>query len=108
MSKRYSTQQAHVAIDRRETFTTHGALSGEPVSAAWGGNAGRLYGVDLEQWRADGRDVDYAVYSYATPIAWHTPAGWYRAVGRWSVTTSKHQGQCPRTTRTDLVTGVSA
>ena len=34
----------------------------------------------------------YAVYSYDTPIAWHTSAqGWYVVAQKFSVTTSKHQ-----------------
>ena len=36
--------------------------------------------------------IDYVVYSYATPIAWHTEAGvWYIPAIKYSVTTSKHQ-----------------
>jgi len=35
----------------------------------------------------------YVVYSYRTPIAWHTVgAGWTQPTERYSVTTSNHQG----------------
>jgi len=34
----------------------------------------------------------YVVYSYDTPIAWHTDGqGWYVVSQKFSVTTSKHQ-----------------
>jgi hypothetical protein len=35
--------------------------------------------------------MDYVVYSYHTPIAWHTPEGWYIVAQKFSQTTSKHQ-----------------
>ena len=41
--------------------------------------------------------VDYLVYSYGTPIAWHTDArGWYVVEQKFSVTTSKHQNYTRR------------
>ena len=42
-------------------------------------------------WNAD--TLDYVVYSYATPIAWHdTVSGWHVPSDRYSVSTSRHQG----------------
>ena len=39
----------------------------------------------------------YVVYSYGTPIAWHTEAdGWYVVAQKFSVTTSKHQNYVRR------------
>ena len=38
----------------------------------------------------DGK-INYIVYSYETPIAWHTSEGWYTVEQKFSVTTSKHQ-----------------
>jgi hypothetical protein len=36
--------------------------------------------------------VAFVVFSYGTPIAWHTDArGWYVVSQKFSVTTSKHQ-----------------
>ena len=35
--------------------------------------------------------IIYTVYSYGTPIAWLTNAGWYRVSERFTRTTSCHQ-----------------
>jgi hypothetical protein len=36
--------------------------------------------------------IAFVVFSYGTPIAWHTDAeGWYVVSQKFSVTTSKHQ-----------------
>jgi hypothetical protein len=90
-----------------EPFTTHGALYGRPGNA-YGIAVGRLD----SKYHESVKHADYVVYSYATPIAWHLPAGspteaypdgvWYamNPHGEWitpedkySVTTSKHQGR---------------
>ena len=39
---------------------------------------------------------DFIVYSYATPIAWHSDKGWYIPEVKYSVTTSKHQNYVRR------------
>lgn len=90
-------------IRKREAFKTHGALSAE-----WRGR-NHIYGTGIlpEQYRqqyvndcqhlAEGDEI-YVVLSYATPIAWWTlHSGWVRPETKYSVTTSKHQGKCPRT-----------
>lgn len=65
----------------------------------------------------DANTIDYVVYSYSTPIAWHTPQGWTVPNETYSVTTSgKHMGPLwsgiPRgervRTRIDAVTVASA
>jgi len=39
----------------------------------------------------------YVIYSYGTPIAWHTEGnGWYVVAQKFSVTTSKHQNYVRR------------
>jgi hypothetical protein len=39
----------------------------------------------------------YVIYSYGTPIAWHTEGnGWYVVEQKFSVTTSKHQNYVRR------------
>lgn len=73
-------------------FKTHGALCSESVSGLGPFDSGRLRGKDEDAFRADMANIDYVVYSYATPIAWHTPKGWYKVEQKFSVTTSKHQG----------------
>jgi len=36
--------------------------------------------------------IAFVIFSYGTPIAWHTDArGWYVVEQKFSVTTSKHQ-----------------
>ena len=72
---------------------TASALSGNSVKE-YTPNAGRL---DREEYakliEATSRpEWVYVVYSYGTPIAWHTDArGWYVVAQKFSVTTSKHQ-----------------
>ena len=39
---------------------------------------------------------DYIVYSYGTPIAWHSDKGWFIPNIKYSVTTSKHQNYVRR------------
>ena len=39
---------------------------------------------------------DYIVYSYGTPIAWHSGKGWFIPNIKYSVTTSKHQNYVRR------------
>lgn len=85
------------AIRDREDFRTSGALMGE--STVLGRfDAGRLSGADLERFYLDCGNIRYAVMSYATPIAWWVPAsetekgGWYKVGQKFSVTTTKHQG----------------
>lgn len=78
------------AIRDREDFTTNGALYG--TSENWHGS-GYLSGEDQNVWQEEAGQIKYAVYSYATPIAWWTEQnGWHRVVQKFSRTTSKHQG----------------
>ena len=53
---------------------------------------GALDKENCERYLADTKaGIDYLVYSYSTPIAWHTAEGWYVVEQKFSVTTSKHQ-----------------
>ena len=45
----------------------------------------------LAYYDATHAGILYTVYSYGTPIAWLTNAGWYRVSERFSRTTSCHQ-----------------
>lgn len=59
--------------------------------------AGRLAGKELATYEADRVGIDFIVYSYGTPIAWHTlNFGWYVVEQKFSVTTSKHQNYVRR------------
>lgn len=77
------------AIANREPFKTSGALFADTYSH---GTAGYLSREELDAYHADLIDIDYIVYSYSTPIAWHTPSGWHVVKQKFSPTTSKHQG----------------
>ena len=77
-----------------QPFRTHGALRAETPDAAW--MFARGYGRLPSDWARTltaRRDVvDYVVYSYATPIAWHDKeAGWIIPDEHYSVTTTRHQ-----------------
>jgi hypothetical protein len=92
--KREHVENTRAAIRNLEEFKTRGGLLG--TGANWHGS-GKLSGPDLKQWERDVNDIDYVVYSYSTPIAWHVaelPPGtgrWYGVSQRFSQTTSTHQ-----------------
>lgn len=61
------------------------------------GEGCRSYGELPYTYIADVQKADYVVYSYATPIGWHTPEK-HNPAGRWTVpslkysqSTSRHQ-----------------
>lgn len=83
-------------IRNREPFTTHGALHGEdfPPSAYELINLSML---PRDLWESV-EAADYVVYSYSTPIAWHTlhedgahNGCWTIPDVKYSVTTTAHQ-----------------
>jgi hypothetical protein len=75
-------------ISRCKAFRTHGALSGtdKPVYSS-----GMLEGDARDRFMRDRLRIDYTVLSYGTPIAWHTPEGWFVVEDKFSKTTSRHQ-----------------
>lgn len=87
--RRTTTGRAYAAIADLEPFTTSGALSGRTPHAetftAW--EAGRLPREHVDSFRSS----TYAVFSYATPIAWVAGGEWVIPDVRYSVTTSRHQ-----------------
>lgn len=94
------------AIRDREDFRTSGALMGESTSVGRY-DSGRLSGADYDQFVLDAPFIDYVVWSYSTPIAWHytdlsgTRTGWHVVAQKFSSTTTKHQSnlymvrECP-------------
>jgi hypothetical protein len=79
-------------IATRQEFKAS-ALSGSTYSLG----GGRLGGKELATFQADVNAVTYIVYSYGTPIAWHTlNFGWYVVEQKFSVTTSKHSNYVRR------------
>ena len=81
----------HYIMTRQEFQAS--ALSGVNVNEqGLSGAFGRLNPQEFAQIKQDETRINYAVYSYGTPIAWHTDAeGWYVVSQKFSVTTSKHQ-----------------
>lgn len=73
-------------IQSRESFRTHGALSGHSGPLKSTGQLPTEYYDSAKQ-------ADYVVYSYSTPIAWHRTDQWVVPDTRYSVTTSQHQGR---------------
>lgn len=79
-------------MQRREAFTTSGTFSGGPVSG---------YGLLERGWLPLGwwnslteePDLDYVVWSFRTPIAWHSRNGWTMPDVKYSQRTSVHQGK---------------
>lgn len=76
------------AIRDREPFKTSGSL--EAGDLAYYGT-GRLDSHEIDAYYRDRATMDYIVYSYATPIAWHSENGWHVVTQKFSSTTSKHQ-----------------
>ena len=79
------------AIANREEFTSSAAIRGSrPISSRFisTGRLPREYVNEIHG--SDG--VDYVVWSYGTPIAWHdTIKGWTVPAVKYSATTSRHQ-----------------
>lgn len=82
------------ALDSLQPFKTHGALRGLEHDPSRSVN---LVGKLADRYLASNgqlstREVDYLVYSYETPIAWHTDrSGWLVPAGKYSITTTDHQ-----------------
>lgn len=95
---RVTTRTATPEIAARRDFTTSGALSGRNIThRPWGGHLPQGW-VD----RLTEENPTYVVESYSTPIAWWSEDhGWTFPAVRYSVTTSRHQGQVARATGVD-------
>jgi hypothetical protein len=96
-SFRIRTNEAAPWIEARRSFKTSGALGGlafeppVPGTQFWGGQLPQAWRERLAK-----QSVDYVVFSYVTPIAWHHAKGWEFPDERYSQTTSTHQGQVRR------------
>lgn len=67
------------------------------------GAFGRLDAEEFAKFKQEEVNVDYIVYSYDTPIAWHSSNGWYVVAQKFSVTTSKHTNYTRRAIAEALV-----
>lgn len=75
-------------------FTAGGNAYGKPNFRGGPneGTTGQLPTEWRERFYTDADEVDYVVYSYATPIAWHTVFGqWVIPPVKYSMSTSHHQ-----------------
>lgn len=81
--------------DARRPFVTSGAMHGDWMRV--GSTTGRLpdeYRRQLwDDFKRFGPHGVFVVWSYGTPIAWRTPNGDTFPAVKYSVTTSRHQGQ---------------
>ena len=103
MSKQVNQRDAEHYISTRQEFTAS-ALSGVNVNlSGLNGAYGRLNAEEFAQFKQDETRIEYAVYSYGTPIAWHTSQGWYIVSQKFSQTTSKHQNAVRRAVSSELV-----
>ena len=93
------------------TTRTSNAKAGDLIADRVGFTGNNLYGVvtpydsddyeygQLPQQFRDQMHLDrpdFIVYSYSTPIAWHSNSGWFMPNCKYSVTTSKHQNYVRR------------
>lgn len=102
MTKQINQRDAIHYIATRQEFKAS-ALTGSFKNYV--GDTGRLGGGHCEQLAeaVNTHGGAYIVYSYGTPIAWHTPQGWYIVAQKFSVTTSKHQNAVKRAISSELV-----
>jgi hypothetical protein len=99
MSKQINQRDAEHYIETRQEFTAS-AMSGTRDIMS----EGRLSGADCERYYQDRQIIDFVVYSYHTPIAWHREGlGWYIVGQKFSQTTSKHQNAVKRAVSSELV-----
>ena len=88
------------AIENRKSFDTYGALRARyygPGSCT--ASAGLLRGPDNDTFWDRKHEITYVAFSYNTPIFWWYEDGTsHRIAQKFSVTTSRHKGACPRGT----------
>lgn len=103
-----SIRTAEAIRDREDFRTNTRSFYGEGTGRLSAWDSGRLSGDDLMQFRLDMTFIDYVVWSYVTPIAWHWTnekagtSGWHVVAQTFSSTTTKHQSNLyliPRTER---------
>lgn len=86
-----NSRDVALAIRDRVPFKTHGSLAGGDLKHY---GTGWLNEIERKAFQRDYPDITYAVYSYATPIAWVLKDGTtHRVEQKFSTTTSKHQGK---------------
>lgn len=90
----YSNYRDIPALVRDRKDFKGNTMSGANVKPGSHHGAGLLNSGEMQKFFADSSRIDYIVWSYATPIAWHRTDGtWYRVSQKWGVITSKHKGR---------------
>lgn len=98
LTTRSAAESFSYAMGRLRPFKTYGSLRGvvRPEARDSGYLSSRNEGA-AALWRADYDKIDYVVYSYNTPIAWHVNgtavSEWVYPVVKYSPTTSAHQSK---------------
>jgi len=81
-----------------EAFTiSSGTFYGGPVKPGYAAHLemGRMPNNEREIFRALAPEIDYVIYSYATPIAWHERGAdvWHLTEAGHSNSTKRHKGK---------------
>lgn len=95
---RHGPDNAWHAMRNGEPFRNNGgSFRGEPMAPRHGAmvHTGRMP-TEHARGLAAASALDYVVWSYGTPIAWHDEDGWHVPATSYSVTTSQHQGTVRR------------
>ena len=87
-------------IETRQEFRAS-ALEGRVYNVG----TGRLDNEETARFNQDMNKATYFVYSYSTPIAWHTSEGWYVVSQKFSTTTSKHTNYVRRAVYPSVLVG---
>jgi hypothetical protein len=89
MTTRTSNTKAGDLIVDRVAFTGNNLYGVVIAPNEYAYDFGRLPQEFRDQLELD--RPDFIVYSYSTPIAWHSNSGWFMPNCKYSTTTSKHQ-----------------
>lgn len=103
MSERLSLNNSWHARDRMvelvesgRPFSNHsGSFRGEPVTGRYV-STGEMPTNHAEFMRTFAGEIDYVIFSYATPVAWHANGEWYIPDVKYSRTTTRHQSYLHR------------
>lgn len=90
-----ATNRSHAGARAKalQPFTAGGNAYGKPNFRGGPneGTVGQLPAEWRERFYTDADEIDYVVYSYATPIAWHVTGQWVVPPVKYSSSTSHHQ-----------------
>jgi hypothetical protein len=90
--KQINQRDAIYYIENRLDFRASALEGWEGTATKESAKIGRLNEYEAGKLYENVETFDYVVFSYDTPIAWHSADGWYVVEQKFSMTTSKHQG----------------